>query len=187
MNLRNVVRLSLLFALVTPTFASSVLLQGSGHLYGETPVPVGGQVGQQFTLDNLTLITGIGVGMETVLGGQWAESISGTSWSGSSSPFTLAAGTYDFLITGIACNEPCVSGNAVYLDYYLPASKTQIGGSIGPAIGSPGGVFGFVLQGTTIPSPIPEPGTLTLLGTGILGFAAGTYRKFAKNTASSFA
>ena len=185
--------LPLLLLLAVPAFASPVSLGVSGTLLGETPVAVGSQLGQQFTLDSTTLVTSAQIVLDPpsafggFLGSLWSLSIvSGgqTYWTSGAtssifaltSPITLGPGTYTYLVSGLGCSGPCIGPNAVSLDYYRPATYTGTGGSVGSVVGLNDGALGFSLQGETVPSPVPEPGSILLIGTGM--FALFAARKF---------
>jgi len=185
--------LPLVLLLATPAFASPVSLSVAGNLLGATPVAVGSQIGQQFTLDATTLVTSAQVALDPpspfgggYLGSVWSLSIlSGaqTVWTsgatssifGLTAPITLGSGTYTFLVTGLGCSGPCIGPYAVAVDYYRPPTFNGTGGSVGSIVGLNDGALGFSLQGETVPSPVPEPASLLLLGTGALAML-GTRR-----------
>jgi len=182
--------LPLLLLLTVPAFASSVSLGVSGNLLGETPLAVGSQLGQQFTLNSTTLVTSAQIVLDPpspfgggFLGSLWSLSIvSGgqTYWTSGAtssifaltSPITLGPGTYTYLVSGLGCSGPCIGPYAVSLDYYRPATLTGTGGSVGSIVGLSDGALGFSLQGETVPSPVPEPTSLLLIGTGVLALFA---------------
>jgi hypothetical protein len=163
---------------VTPAFADSVDLTTGGHLYGETPVYVGQGLSESFSLNAASTVSVMFDLQRGPFGGGCCEvtevEVDGNVMSGAVS---LAAGTHTAEILGLECDGECVGGIAGYVDFYnIPGSSFGTGGMILPE--SNAGFYGLEIVGTT--DPTPEPGTLILLFTGLLGLGAGVRRKFLK-------
>lgn len=163
--------------------ADSVDLSIGGHLYNAYSLQANSAVSEGFTLDQTTLVTSLQLGIEPVdmigpLDGSFTVTITGaggtyfqwqefypngfiTSSSRTPLPLLLPAGNYTIDYEGGPCGNACY-GEVAAIDYYLPASYTQIGGSVQK--GYPGGDLGFTLIGETT---TPEPGSWALLGTAL--------------------
>jgi PEP-CTERM motif-containing protein len=90
----------------------------------------------------------------------------------------LDAGTTYFIVdqqsnthTGSNWDESTVVNNGIYFN--------ELGSATGPWISSGGASTAFEVNGTTSVATTPEPSTLFLLGTGVLGLAGSIRRKLA--------
>jgi hypothetical protein len=164
--------------------ADSIDLGTGGHLYGEYNLVANQSVSEGFTLDYETQVNSFGVEITPeysgfgLLNGFYQVTLTGPggtyalaeySWNGTIPgdwvstplPAILPAGPYTLSFNGGACGDPCY-GDVAGIYYYLPATYSEIGGSVGEAY--PGGNFGWSLIGETV----PEPGTWVLIGTALL-------------------
>jgi hypothetical protein len=179
----NLVLFLIVILLVTPAFADSVDLTTGGHLYGETPVLVGQDLSESFTLNTASTVSVVFDLDRGPNGGGCCEltevEVDGAVLSGD---VTLAAGTHTAELVGMECDDECVGGVAGYVDFYnIPGSYSGTGGSILP-VPLNAGFYGLQIVGNTdATSPVPEPGTLTLLCTGLLGLGAEVRKKLWKS------
>ena len=174
--------LALSIVLASSSYADPVHLETGGHLLGETPLGVGQEITFGFTLADATQVSSLHFGIDPVLGGTYSVTITGPGGTVAAQPGLFLAGTYQVAFDGLTCGGPCINNVATYLDYYSPVSFTQIGGTITPGPGVGNGI-GWYLLGDTVSSdvtPVPEPGTAALVGSGLLAAFTGMRRRFLK-------
>jgi len=187
--------LALALVCVQSSYADPVHLQTAGHLLGDTNLQVGSTASFDFTLAADTQITSLAFGIsapEVGPGGgtfgSYSVSITGPGntldWSVTlnhgwdafvSIPSFLSAGQYEVTFDALSCAVSSCP-YVLSLQRYGPATYTEVGGSVIPGAGIGNGV-GFDLAGTTATSPIPEPATVALVGSGLLAGFAGLRRR----------
>lgn len=172
---------------VHSSYADPVHLQTAGNLLGDSNIQVGSSASFSFTLDANTQITSLAFGISppepsgTTIGtysisitgpDTWSVTLSGLWNSSVAIPTFLSAGLYDVTFEGLSCAAVSCP-NVMSLQRYGPATYTNIGGTVEPlGIG-----YGFDLVGNST-TPVPEPGTAALVGTGMLAVFAGLRRRF---------
>jgi hypothetical protein len=85
----------------------------------------------------------------------------------------LPAGGYLIALTSLSCDSDCPDNYLASWQYFLPATFTDIGGSVNSIDINIDGGLGFEVTGDAV----PEPGTVTLLASGFLGLITLTCRK----------
>lgn len=167
-----------LYVCVPKGFADSVHLETNGHLLGTTPLAVGQEITFGFSLADETQVTSLHFGVDPVLGGTYSITITGPGGTQvPAQPGLFVPGTYQVAFDGISCTGTCTLA-AAFLDYYGPAVYTQLGGTVIPGPGVGNGIGWYLLGDSVTNTPVPEPGTLALVGTGLLAAFAGMRRRF---------
>jgi hypothetical protein len=105
-------------------------------------------------------------------------SLSPTAFTG-----LLPAGSYTLQLEGVTCDSilstacPQIAG----LNFFERPSYIQIGGTVNEDPTTFNGHLGWDLFGNTVTnSPVPEPGTAALVGSGMLAAFAGMRRRLLK-------
>ena len=190
-----VLALSVLFA--GSSYADPVHLETGGNLFGEPPLGAGQEYEFGFTLSSDTQVTALHFGIFSSFLGHstfgsysitltgpggtvyWYDLVAPVGGTTQAIPSLLPAGSYQVTYDGISCTDPCINNTVAGMDYYRPATYTQIGGSVLPGLGLGDGL-GWYLIGDTASSSVsavPEPGTVTLVGSGLLAAFAGLRRR----------
>lgn len=167
--MRRVALLALL-ALALPIAAlANTIDYGTGGIIGGSPAAtVSGSIGSGKTVTVTSTITSVNFGPTgnygTVTLTTGALTGAGSNWTFSSGSVTIttATGTQLFNIT-----NGFVFGTSL--------SNFMVGGSFSGG-GSSSFAFGSTVSGNTM-APVPEPSTLGLLGTGLVGLAGLARRK----------
>lgn len=184
---------SLFVALAPACHADPVELAVSGHLYGEFAVYPGSTNSEFFTLNQDTQGVGISVVLYPYLYayplGPYEVTLTapgGAMYAVSGDPLVTATplpnilpeGNYSLNVIGGQCADPGISCVIAGIDYYLPATYTEIGGTI---LG--GSSFAFELSGETT---VPEPASWLLGATSILCLSVLCYRRRLANSAETY-
>jgi hypothetical protein len=92
----------------------------------------------------------------------------------------LPAGSYSILLQGLTCDtvHSVACPQIVGLNYFFQPLYIQTGGTVAENSGTFSGHLGWDLFGETVTSPVPEPGTVALVGSGVLGLLAVARRRF---------